>query len=132
MCAFVLLADRLAGEIRAAESVRHPLTSAPSSYPWLQAAAACVTTMTNSLSVYNPIVVQQSPPTTTQQQQQSTPTNPAPPHSSYYNFNGIHLAGNSGCPAGGVNRPRARRGIIRRQSLLFSIELMMNNCTDQV
>lgn len=114
-------ADRLVGEIRAAgltaDSVRHhgPPPPPSPSYPWLQAAAAaaaaaCVTNMTNSLPVYNPMVVQQSSAAPSQTAT-STLTSP-----SYYNFNGINLAAAAnGGPAGGinaVNRPRARRGII--------------------
>ncbi|XP_046647026.1 homeobox protein DBX1-B-like [Daphnia pulicaria] len=114
-------------------------STSSSTYPWLQAAAAaaaaaCVTShMANSLPVYNPSMVQQQ---SQQQQQQPQPPPPPPPppqsssglnHSSpYYNFNVINLAaavsGVSGNGGGGpgpgnmnsTNRPRARRGMMRR------------------
>ncbi|XP_057380068.1 homeobox protein DBX1-like [Daphnia carinata] len=113
--------DRLAGEIRAGLNAdisgrQHNSNlagSSSSTYPWLQAAAAAAACVTNQManSVYNTSMVQQHPP----------PTSGLSQSSSYYNFNVVNLAAaatssNSGAgPANNsANRPRARRGMMRR------------------
>ncbi|KAI9558039.1 developing brain homeobox [Daphnia sinensis] len=108
--------DRLAGEIRAglnADARQHASSLAGSSsaaYPWLQAAAAACVNNQMANSVYNASMVQQHPPASGLNQ--SSP---------YYNFNVVNLAAaaTSGSSAAGpannsANRPRARRGMMRR------------------
>lgn len=112
--------DRLAGEIRAglnadisARQHTSNLAGSSSTYPWLQAAAAAAACVTNQManSVYNPSMVQQHPP----------PTSGLNQSSPYYNFNVINLAAAASSSTSGAgpannsaNRPRARRGMMRR------------------